>query len=340
MDQRMVFRKATVLVSAILLSCGESEAQWNIPFPDDAFMAALAKDNLVEATAFLERNPNVNMQHREGTTYLQAVSHWGQTNGVSLLLSKGAKVNSADIHGRTALHYAVIFNPCSMGGQIPIELQKAKMNACRLLLDSGADVNSRDADGNTPLHWVLRQTFIYPSPVVTLDICRLLVGKKVHVTATNDCGETALHLAAQYALTNVCAFLIAEGANPNAKDDAGRTPLHEAMFSSLAPPPPNLYEMKTVCDILLNAGADPNVQDRCGDTPLHFAVSQRYGVLCTVLIGKGANSVIRNNKGQTALAIAEEDKQQELVELLRRHMMKTSNKTSEPAGTSVSEVHR
>ena len=56
---------------------------------------------------------------------------------VSELIAKGAKVNAVDKYGKSTLHYAATENNIKIVGA---------------LLDAGADVNAVDEDGRSALH--------------------------------------------------------------------------------------------------------------------------------------------------------------------------------------------
>jgi len=92
-----------------------------------------------------------------------------------------------------------------------------------------------------------------------------------------------------------------------AKDYLGRTPL----FSALANYPSDKYapvdnKYTKVISYLLNHGASINSRDRDGNTPLHNAISRGKSELVKILLVEGADSSLKNNKGQTALEFAQE----------------------------------
>ena len=270
---------ALAVVCAGLSWTGVVHAQWITHFNHD-FEDAISKDDTVQVTVFLDTQKDVNAPQKNGTTFLQAAAYWGKTNAVQLLLDRGAKPDLADKHGRTALHYAVIFNACEMGTRIPLGLQWGKKNACQLLLQNGGKATVRDEDGNLPLHWAVHPHCCDP-PVVARDVCELLLAKGGEINATNGIGLTPLHLAVEYGgPTNLCEFLLAKGVDINATNGHGRTPLHFV--------------------------ADYHV-------PMN---------LCEFLLAKGASVAVTNDQGETALTAAERAGNDDMAELLRRHMMK------------------
>lgn len=83
----------------------------------------------------LEKGADVNLQDNSGKTAL--MYHCGNTERLLLLLKSGAKTDSADQDGNTALHHASYFigNP----------------DAIKLLVQYGAKINARNKAGETPL---------------------------------------------------------------------------------------------------------------------------------------------------------------------------------------------
>ena len=66
------------------------------------------------------------------------------------------------------------------------------------------------------------------------------------------------------------------------------------------------YNVLPFVALVLNNKADPNFKNDFGDTPLHYLVKynirspERYAV-AKLLIEKGANPNIANNKGETVI---------------------------------------
>ena len=125
--------------------------------------------------------------------------HYTRTEAmVKLLLDHGADVNASDRYQRTPLYFA---------------RNAAKM---KLLLDHGADVNARDEDQRTPLHHMISGNVAN---------ARLLVNGGAQLTAVNEFGQNALHIAAKWAKKNICLFLVSRGLDPNIADNEGGTAL-------------------------------------------------------------------------------------------------------------------
>lgn len=83
--------------------------------------------------------------------------------------------------------------------------------------------------------------------------------------------------------------------------------------------PLNLVTRKRELDwvgFLLTRGADPNIADGKGDIPLTIAAEIGFEEAATQLIRRGAKVDGVNRRGETALAVAVQQRQPRLVELL------------------------
>jgi ankyrin repeat protein len=69
---------------------------------------------------------------------------------------------------------------------------------------------------------------------------------------------------------------------------------------------------------LLGRGADPNIGDANGDTPLILAAGIGFEEAGAYMLAKGAKVDAINRRGETALAIAVQQRQPRMVELLLR----------------------
>jgi ankyrin repeat protein len=69
---------------------------------------------------------------------------------------------------------------------------------------------------------------------------------------------------------------------------------------------------------LLGRGADPNIGDTNGDTPLILAAGIGFEEAGAYMLAKGAKVDAINRRGETALAVAVQQRQPRMVELLLR----------------------
>ena len=196
------------------------------------------------------------------------------------------------------------------------EKNRALFNAVRdgvvkrvhLFLKAGADVDALDQDGWTPLHRAADRG--YAGVVVAL---LAALGndraQRAVVNAHDRWGVAPLHRAALNGHTEVVAALLEHGAAANVQDPNGRTPLHLAALNGHA----------EVVAVLLEHCADVNIQDRDVKTPLYWAAVDGNVAVVTALLAAGADVNAVDPLGRTPLQIAEQNKHDEVVEILRQH---------------------
>jgi len=169
-------------------------------------------------------------------------------------------------------------------------------SALRQLLARGMDPNTLDPKGLHPLFLALRGG---SSKVVAL----LLQHPDTRVDVANAVGETPLMMAALRANVEAMKALIGRGAQVNRP---GWSPLHYAA-SSPSPAP---------VQMLLDLGAEVNARAPNGNTPLMLAA--RYGSEESValLLKKGADRSLRNDRQFDAAGFARLDGREALARRL------------------------
>jgi ankyrin repeat protein len=133
------------------------------------------------------------------------------------------------------------------------------------------------------------------------------------VNAGNEVGYTALMGAARGASLDMIHFLLSRGAQAARPDKRGFTALHWAV----AQPVSDFSNQVACVCALLDAGAAPNAQNEDGITPLMNAAW--FGDLNSVreLLRRGADPMIRDNKGRTARDDAFERGHKDVVAVLK-----------------------
>jgi ankyrin repeat protein len=106
-----------------------------------------------------------------------------------------------------------------------------------------------------------------------------------------------LHPLAAFNAVDELRREITAGVDINEPDNTGVTPLHSAC----------VHKSYDTAKVLLEAGAEVNVQDQWGITPLGRAVFGKDGTveLVQLLVDHGADPTIENNKGNSALKLAQ-----------------------------------
>jgi uncharacterized protein len=211
----------------------------------------------------------------------------------------------------------------------------------RRLLDDGGSPLARDRDGAMALAHAARagQTALV----------QMFLELGAPIDARNIAGSTALYAAAESDRAAVVRLLLDKGADPNLPGRSGVTPLGAAAFRGNV----------GVVDTLLAHGADAKIADRTGKAPIVYAAAfgftaivsrliaagvdpnARYGndltalmwaaghddgaglrdieAVIELLVERGAQLDLADNRGRTALMIAAENGHATVVELLLRH---------------------
>jgi ankyrin repeat protein len=175
---------------------------------------------------------------------------------VRTLLAARADVNTAQVDGMTALHWAVYHDEAEMAG---------------LLVRSGANVNATNLYGVPPLSLAAMNG---NAPLV-----RTLLEAGADANASLPGGETVLMTAARAGSADAVKALLARGANPNARERRDQTALMWAAAEGHA----------AVVQALIDGGADLRARLKSGFTPLFFAVREGHVEVTRALLEAGAN---------------------------------------------------
>jgi ankyrin repeat protein len=226
---------------------------------------------------------------------------------VKLFLEKGADPNM-DCFGWRPLDFA-----CAEGNpQIVKALMDAKadlntsnpptvqavyrnnINLLEYLQELGANLHQSDEQGWTLLH--------YAAQCNHSNICRYLIQQNLKVNVTENEGWTPLHLAAHNGNLDTAQVLVELGASINEVDLNNRSALYKAIAR-------NQLEM---VQWLMKQGADPNM----GKPTLHKAVSRSNSEIVSLLLESGVDVKRRDKKGHSALQLAQEQKNHEIIAML------------------------
>jgi len=170
-------------------------------------------------------------------------------------------------------------------------------DAVRALVQRGFDPNSRNPEGQTALHLALRDQ----SPRVAK---ALLASPAIDLNAVNGSGETPLMMAALRGDLEWTRLLIERGAKAH---QDGWSPLHYAATGN---------EPRIVA-LLLDRGAPIDAPSPNRTTPLMMAA--RYGAEASVdlLLARGADQRLRNDRGLDASDFAKLAGREFLLERLK-----------------------
>lgn len=244
---------------------------------------------------------------------------------MKVLLKAGANPNARALDGLTPLMAAAAVR---------------KLEMVRVLLEAGADVNARSENGVTALLQVLRRESVpaafHPSP--SSEVIRLLIAYRADVNVSCEeefcggnlsIGETALLLAVRFQDAESVRLLLEAGANTEVSDARGRTALLWAGIREDGCS--REYASPEIIRLLMEASADVNVQatyrgnealfmcedlKHISDTPLLQAVRRSDVETVRLLVKHGADLSLKNDDGWTALDLAVQTEQEEIVEVL------------------------
>lgn len=182
----------------------------------------------------------------------------------------------------------------------------------------------------------------------TAEEVRDLVSKGESVDATDDDGDTALHLVED---VNVARALLEAGADVNAQNNQGCTPLHMVQDVEIAQflvdqgadidevdlqgmTPLHFAAMfghAEVIQVLIQAGADIQATDEDdGRSPLHYAARNNNAEAAKALIEGGADVDVEDNFGETPMELAEGDTLKVFQSWSEKHQLKDIAQDSRP----------
>jgi len=289
----------------------------------DATVYAILEKAPAETITYLLSKPgnDVNKITHDGRTYIFWAAYAGNTDLMSLLKQRGAKMDILDDHGYSPLNFAAangqmntkVYDLCiSFGADVKKDLDHDGANALLLasgsakdltLIDyfasKGVDLKSKDANGKTALDYAAKNG--------NRELMENLMRKGVKFT------DNAMITAAQGSRSNTNTletykFLEAKGVNPNAKGQNGENALHYIVRKD---------KQAEVIAYFLGKGLDVNEATKEGNTVLMNACSSNPDTaLITLLSDKTKNINAVNAKGQSALTLAVQNNSPEIVALL------------------------
>ena len=228
---------------------------------------AAESQNSEAVRALLDQGSDVNSAQVDGTTALHWAAYHDDTETATLLVKAGADVNAVNRYGVPPL-----FLVC----------ENANGVVAKLLLDAGADANSRRLGGETVLMTAARAG--------SLEAVSELLGKGADPNAVEKGGQSALMWASAEGHAAVVEALIAGGADFRLTLKSGFNPMFFAVREGSA----------DAVRALLKAGVDVNEPLRrkarpaysmakTGMSPLLMAIENGHYELAVALLEAGAN---------------------------------------------------
>ncbi len=175
-------------------------------------------------------------------------------------------------------------------------IKRDDANAVQQLLARGFDPNTIDPLGQTGLYIALSEPSLKTAQV-------LLAAPKTNVNALNAKDESALMIAALKGHLDVAASLIKRDADVN---KTGWAPLHYAATGGHLP----------ILSLLLENHAYIDAESPNGSTPLMMAAMYGTPQAVKLLVEAGADPLLKNQQGLTAIDFARRASRTEAVDLL------------------------
>ncbi|NXE41342.1 MYPT2 phosphatase, partial [Ptilorrhoa leucosticta] len=259
------------------------------------------------------------VRFEEGAVFLAACSS-GDTEEVKRLLGRGARINTTNVDGLTALHQACI---------------DENLDMVKFLVDNGANVNQQDNEGWTPLHAVASCGY--------LNIAEYLISHGANVAAVNSEGEVPSDIAEEAAMKDLLLEQVEKQGvdlDLSRKEEEqqmlqdARQWLNSGRIEDIKQPRTGATALHVaaakgyseVMRLLIQAGFNLNVQDNDGWTPLHAAAHWGVKEACSILAEALCDMDIRNKLGQTPFDVADEGLVEHLEMLQKKQTVLRSEK--------------
>jgi uncharacterized protein len=260
----------------------------------DTRLIKAAKDgNPVVVRALIQQHADVNSREIDGTTALHWAVRSDDRESVQLLIRAGAQVNAGNRYGVTPLSLAAT---------------NGNPEVVKLLLESGADPNAASPEGETAL--MTAATAGNPASVVALLDHGADVNAREHWF-----NESALMWAAAENHAEVTRTLIDRGADINARSvqqEFARFRFNLATMVNTVLPRGGLTALMLAARqgavgtarVLVDSGADLNLTDPDGTSALVIAILNGHYDVGALLVEKGADLNIADVSGMAAVYAA------------------------------------
>ena len=235
----------------------------------------------------LQRGANPKNVTKSGNTALHFLAQGNcEEKDIDELLKLGIPINCQNKRGRTPLHYSL----------------NREYHSYHYFLAKGASLEIRDNDGNGPLHFLGADGRVAS-----------LIKKGLDVNEKNKFGQTPLMFNLKRGITWTMLDFLKNGAKVDAKDNDGQSALHWLAKIEYK----SDVRAKRDIDLLVYQGAQLDIADKAGYTPLLLAC--KHGSLATVRYLHHLDAKLdgKTKDGKSAIDLAKESKNIELLRWLK-----------------------
>lgn len=220
----------------------------------------------------LQNGANSNNASLEGYTPLMAASKKVNYKTIQCLLKYNTSIDSRDIHGNTALHYAV-------GATVDVYFKE--------LINPNASLGLETTfEDSFSMPWIAA---LKPTFENNKEICvGVLIKNGANIHAIDDTEINVLMRATEKGNVNVVKKLVAAGTDIFFKNSIGASPIFTAAMGG----------QNEIINYLISKGVDINIELNDGETPLMTAVWMGHADTVKLLIQKGANVKCKKNTPQ------------------------------------------
>ncbi len=253
-------------------------------------------------------------QDSSSMTPLMHAAKLGKPEFVQVLLDAGAKIDTTNFYGSTALRYGA---------------SSGDLSTVQVLVENGADIHKRNDSGVTAINYAytslevvkylnqkglpLNERNIYGAGLMyyaaysgTEDLVRFLLDKDISINDVIDGGWTPLKVAARYCHTNIFKMIYNHDEEQAEDVEPSWKPVHFA----------SRYGCGEVVNFLLEQKVDPNAMSYDGYSPLILASIHGSDSIFDQLINYGADLNLRSERGLNVLHYSSSNGHHNLVEKL------------------------
>ena len=219
----------------------------------------------------------------DGKTVLHIAVESGNYKMVKYLLDKGASVQVQNVEGRTPLHLAT-----------NVESSKTIGKISKVIQGQAEVLDLLDQDGLSAAHWCAFNNRHKHIGVLASAGADVALPDGVE-------GKTPLHWCAANETINTAQMILKYAPDCiDVQDAEGRTALHRAIESQNM----DLVTFLIAQKLLFETTADLNIADAKLHTPLHLATALGYYDAFAMLLENGADPMMTDDAGATALHYA------------------------------------